>query len=331
MSAYLDPQLIFSAVVFLAVVLLVEGAWLYWNDVRGPQARISRRMQLVNAGASNAEILASLRRETSRASDSLLPSVTRYLETRLAQAGLKMRADRLLSLMTAATILLGVLVPLLAGVAGQITSVGAVLVIFSFAAAVGIVMPLIAINFLAARRMKLFETQFPVALDIFVRGLRAGYPVTGALDLLVTETPDPIASEFGLVVAELNYGYSLRDALANLAERVQTPDMSMFVVSVAIQSETGGNLAEILDGLSRVIRERASMVLKVRALASEGKMTGLLLSILPVGTFVSMFASNPRFYLDVVDDPWFMPGAVTVIALYITGILMMRKMIAIKV
>lgn len=331
MSAYFDPQLIFLAVVFLAVVLLVEGAYLYWSDVRGPQARINRRMQLVNAGASSAEILASLRRESSKASDSFLPAVSRYLETRLGQAGLKIRADRMMTLMVVATVAIGIVLPLIAGVAGQITSLGAVVVILSFAVAVSVVLPLLAINFLANRRMKLFDAQFPVALDIFVRGLRAGYPVTGALELLVSETPDPIASEFGLVVAELNYGYSLRDALNNLSERVQTPDMAMFVVSVAIQSETGGNLAEILDGLSRVIRDRASMVLKVRALASEGKMTGLLLSVLPVGTFVVTFLSQPRFYLDVVDDPWFMPAAVGVIGLYITGILLMRRMIAIKV
>ena len=179
--------------------------------------------------------------------------------------------------------------------------------------------------------MELFEAQFPVALDIFTRGLRAGYPVTSALELLVSEVPDPIASEFGIVVAEMNYGYDLRQALTNLARRVRTQDIQMFVVSVAIQSETGGSLADILEGLSKIIRERASMVLKVRALASEGKMTGALLTILPIGTFVSMFASDPHFYLDVADDPWFMPGAFGVVVMYVLGILIMRRMIAIKI
>ncbi|KPF74977.1 hypothetical protein IP88_07465 [alpha proteobacterium AAP81b] len=331
MSAYFDPQLIFLGVVFLAVVLLAEGAFLYWRDVKGPQARISRRMQLVNAGASNAEILASLRRETSKASESLLPSAVRYLETRLSQAGMKMPANRLLSIMVGVTAVAGFVFPLVGGITGQIRTAGGLMIVLTFAVAIGVVLPLLAINYQANRRMKQFEAQFPIALDIFVRGLRAGYPVTGALELLVSETPDPIATEFGIVVAELNYGYSLRDALANLADRVQTADMSMFVVSVAIQSETGGSLAEILDSLTRVIRERSSMVMKVRALSSEGKMTGILLSALPVMTFCFMFVTRPTFYLDVVDDPWFMPGAIGVAFLYTTGILLMRQMIAIKV
>ncbi len=331
MLAFIDAQMIVSIIIFVAVVLLVEGAYLYWRDVKGPQSRVSKRMQLVNAGATNAEILASLRRETSRASESFLPAVIRYLEVRLTQAGMRTPANRVLTIMIATTVAIGVIFPLVGGISGQIRSPAAFILILVFAAALGIGLPLMVINVQATKRMKQFETQFPVALDIFVRGLRAGYPVTSALDLLVTETPDPIASEFGLVVAEMNYGYNLRDALSNLADRVQTADMNMFVVSVAIQSETGGSLADILDGLSKVIRDRHSMVLKVRALASEGKMTGMLLSALPIGTFLVMFVSEPGFYLDVADDPWFLPGYAAVGVLYVTGVLLMRRMIAIKV
>jgi tight adherence protein B len=199
------------------------------------------------------------------------------------------------------------------------------------AIAVGVVLPMSYINIQAVKRMRLFERQFPIGLDIFVRGLRAGYPVTSALELLVSEVPDPLSSEFGLVLAEMNYGYNLRDALSNLADRVRTQDMQMFVVSVAIQSETGGSLADILDGLSKVIRDRAQMVLKVNALASEGKMTGTLLTALPVLTFAFMFATQPHFYLDVMDDPWFLPGVMGMAVMYTLGVLMMRKIIDIKV
>jgi tight adherence protein B len=331
MSTYLDARMIFLGIVFLAVVLAVEGLYLYFRDVRGPQRRVSKRMQLIASGASNAEILASLRRESSKASESLLPAAVDYLEVRLTQAGMRITANRMFLMMAAATLITGVLFPLIGGVTGQITSFGAVMLLLILAVAIGVMLPLAFINIQAARRMKLFEAQFPVALDIFTRGLRAGYPVTSALELLVSEVPDPISSEFGLVVAEMNYGYDLRDALANLAKRVRTQDIQMFVVSVAIQSETGGSLADILEGLSKIIRDRAGMVMKVAALASEGKMTGALLSILPVGSFVAMFVSRPEFYLDVVDDPWFMPGVIGVIVLYTVGILMMRRMIAIKV
>ena len=331
MSAYLDPQLAFYAIVFLAVVLLAEGAFLYWRDVKGPRARVNRRMQLISSGATNDEIIASLRRETSMASASLLPSVIRYLETRLTQAGMRISANRMLLLMFATTVGIGVLFPLIGGIAGRISSLSSVLVLVIFAVCIGVFLPVMFINVQATKRMKLFDAQFPIALDIFVRGLRAGYPVTSALELLVTEVQDPVASEFGLVVAEMNYGYALRDALTNLAERVQTQDVQMFVVSVAIQSETGGSLAEILEGLSKVIRDRASMVLKVRALASEGKVTGFMLSGLPVFAFVMTFAGTPAFYLDVADDPWFLPGIFIVLTMYTFGILLMRKIIAIKV
>lgn len=326
-----DGQLIFYCFIFLAVVLLAEGAFMYWRDVRGPQSRVSKRMQLLASGATNAEILANLRRETSKASESLLPAAIDYLEVRLTQAGMRMSADRLLGMMAGATIIIGIVFPIVGGISGQIHSFMAVLLIVVFACGIGIMLPLMVINIQAEKRMKLFEAQFPVALDILTRGLRAGYPVTSALELLVSEVPDPISSEFGIVVAEMNYGYNLRDALANLAKRVRTQDIQMFVVSVAIQSETGGSLAEILEGLSKIIRDRAQMVLKVRALSSEGKMTGGLLTILPVGTFVVMFATNPNFYLDVIDDPWFMPGAVGVAILYTIGVIMMRRVISIKV
>lgn len=324
-------ETLFYVIVFVATVLLIEGVYLSWRDAKGPQARISKRMQLINAGASNAEILMALRREGSRASESLLPSAVRYLETRLSQAGMRVSANRVLAVMFAVTIFIGVVFPILGGITGQINSFGAILLIVLFACGLGIFLPLMMINIQATRRLKKFEEQFPIGLDIFVRGLRAGYPVTGALELLVSEVPDPLSSEFGLVVAEMNYGFNLRDALVNLADRIQTQDIQMFVVSVAIQSETGGSLAEILEGLSRVIRDRHSMVLKVNALASEGKMTGALLSALPVGTFLVMFASQPSFYLDVVDDPLFLPGVIVMVVLYTIGIVMMRRMIAIKV
>ena len=96
------------------------------------------------------------------------------------------------------------------------------------------------------------------------------------------EMPDPIGSQFGLVVDEVSYGAELRDALQNMAERWDLDDMRMFVVSLSVQSETGGNLAEILENLSRVIRERHSILMKVRALSSEGRMTAVMLTVLPI-------------------------------------------------
>ncbi|WP_439534279.1 type II secretion system F family protein [Polymorphobacter sp.] len=331
MEALLDPRFGVYLAVFAAVVLLVEGAFLYYRDVVAPRSRVSRRMQMLAQGATNLEIMESLRRQLPDRSKALLPSLMTHVETRMTQAGMRMKASSMVTGMVATTLVVGLVFPILGGITGQLTSPMAYVLLVLFALAIGVVVPLMYLNVQATKRIKLFEKQFPMALDIFVRGLRAGYPVTSALELLVSEVPDPISSEFGLVLAEMNYGYNLRDALANLADRIQTQDIQMFVVSVAIQAETGGSLADILDGLSKVIRDRAAMVLKVNALASEGKMTGTLLTALPILTFAAMFATQPRFYLDVIDDPWFMPGVGGMAVFYVLGILLMRKIIDIKV
>ena len=175
------------------------------------------------------------------------------------------------------------------------------------------------------------QEQFPVALDVFVRGLRAGHPIAAALDLLTVEMADPIGTQFGMAVDEVTYGADLRDALQNMAERWDLEDMRMFVVSLSVQSETGGNLAEILENLSQVIRERQSMYLKVRALSSEGRMTAIMLTVLPIFAFVTLFLLNPPFFLDVANDPWFAPGFLMLIVLYLTGFFTIRKMVDLKV
>jgi tight adherence protein B len=199
----------------------------------------------------------------------------------------------------------------------------------AFSAAAGL--PVMIINIVAQRRRKKMEQQFPVALDIFVRALRSGHPVAGAINLLTNEMEDPIGSEFGMVADEVAYGADLTDALDAMADRWDLEDIRMFVVSLAVQSETGGNLAEILDNLSPLIRARATQVHKVRALSSEGRMTGWILTVLPVLTFVGMFLVNPRFYLDVAQDRIFMFGLPTLIGVYFLGVFWIRKLVDIKV
>lgn len=331
MEMLFDAEFGFYLMVFLAVVLLLEGAFLLYRDVIAPRGRISRRMDLLAQGATNAEIMESLRREMPDMNQAFLPSLIAKVEIRMGQAGMRMKSSTMVTGMAVTTLVIGVLFPFIGGITGQLTSPIAYVLVVVFAISIGTVLPMSYISMKATKRMRLFEAQFPVALDIFVRGLRAGYPVNSALELLVTEVPDPISSEFGLVLAEMNYGYNLRDALSNLADRVSTQDIQMFVVSVAIQSETGGSLADILEGLSKVIRDRAAMVLKVAALASEGKMTASLLSLLPILTFVGTFAVTPRFYLDVVDDSWFLPGIMGMAVFYVIGILLVRKIVDIRV
>jgi len=201
----------------------------------------------------------------------------------------------------------------------------------TFSGLLGAALPLLFLQFKANRTRKKMQEQFPVAVDVFVRGLRAGHPIAAALDLLTAEMPDPIGSQFGIVVDEVTYGADLRDALQAMADRWDLDDMRMFVVSLSVQNETGGNLAEILENLSTVIRERASMMMKVRALSSEGRMTAIMLTGLPIFAFTTLFLANPGFYLDVSDDPAFLPGFLGLILLYIIGFISIRRLVDLKV
>jgi tight adherence protein B len=215
--------------------------------------------------------------------------------------------------------------------AGFPVSAGTLLITFALAFCVAFALPMLILTNIAERRRKRVEQQFPLALDVFVRALRAGHPIASAIELLTKEMEDPIGSEFGLVSDEVSYGSVLTSALSAMAERWDLEDIRMFVVSLSVQNETGGNLAEILQNLSDVIRARAGLYMKVRALSSEGRMTGWMLSVLPILTFIGLFVVNPSFYLDVAQERMFIIGAIILIGMYTTGLLMIRRLVDIKV
>jgi tight adherence protein B len=143
---------------------------------------------------------------------------------------------------------------------------------------------------------------FPDAIDIIVRSLRAGHPVPVAISMVSRELRDPIGSEFGIVTDEITYGADLETAMRNLYFRVGTDDLPLFVTAVAIQSSTGGNLGEILENLSAVIRQRFKMRRKIKALSAEGRASALILSSLPFGMFAIINFLVPTFYASVWDQ-----------------------------
>jgi len=157
-------------------------------------------------------------------------------------------------------------------------------------------LPYLGLVLMRARRQGKFGKQFPDAIDIIVRSLRAGHPVPVAISMVARELPDPVGTEFGIVADEITYGADLETAMRNLSYRVGQEDLPLFVTAVAIQGATGGNLSEILENLSRVIRERFKMRRKVKALASEGKFSALFLSCLPVAIFFMIRYVAPDFY-----------------------------------
>src|SRR5205085_892291 len=163
-------------------------------------------------------------------------------------------------------------------------------------------MPPLVLKILRSRRQKKFSAQFPDGLDIIVRSLRAGHPVPIAISMVAKEMPDPIGTEFGIVSDELTYGSDLETAMRNLYFRIGTDDLPLFVTAVAIQRSTGGNLGEILENLSSVIRQRFKMRRKIRALAAEGRASAIILSSLPIAMFLIIQIVAPDFYASVWDE-----------------------------
>jgi tight adherence protein B len=166
----------------------------------------------------------------------------------------------------------------------------------------GLVLPFLVLRFLRKKRQKQFGAQFPDSLDMITRSLRAGHPVPIAISMVAREMRDPIGSEFGIVADEITYGADLETALRNLYFRVGQDDLPLFVTAVAIQGSTGGNLGEILENLSKVIRERFKMRRKIKSLAAEGRASALILSSLPIAMFLVIQLVAPDFYAGVWDE-----------------------------
>lgn len=180
------------------------------------------------------------------------------------------------------------------------------------------------------QRRKLLEEQLPLALDIIVRSIRAGHPVVSAVQLVTQEMGDPIGTEFGLIVDETTYGFEFREALVNFARRTGAPDAHFFAVSVGIQSETGGNLAEILNNLASVVRGRLTLAKRVQALASEGRMSAVVLSVLPILLIGFVGLTQPSFYTSKFADPIFWPVVIFGLALFGVGQLIMNRIVNFK-
>lgn len=327
-------RLIVLLLIFVSVILSIE-ALLSWVR-RSGQTReaINRRLSLLAGGRDKAEVVHKLRK-TELVSGENVPVVLRAWATRLSKmavaAKVPVSGPNLLTFMALAFTVVMAGGCVLAVVLGNSLNLGVLVILATFAGSISILLPLLILARLGDRRRRQMADQFPVALDVFVRGLRAGHPVAVAIEIVAAELPDPIGSEFGLAVDEMNYGADLRDVLQAMADRWDIGELHMFVTSLAIQSETGGNLSEILENLARVIRDRASMYLKVRALSSEGRMTALILTGLPVFAFCALFLVSPRFYLDVASDKAFIYGFSILIGLYFVGFISIRRMINLKV
>lgn len=333
MSALLLRLLILVAL-FAAIFLLSQLGLNQYLNQRAAKKAVNRRLELLKSGATAGEIDAILRHHVaSRLSPDagrLERAYHRFQQT-VHIAGIRM-APRTIAISSLVGFVIGAAALLLLAVgSGFAITIGTFELVLVASACLAIVLPLMLITRRRDKRRHKMEEQFPIALDVFTRALKAGHPVSAAMDLLTKEMEDPLGSEFGLVADEVAYGADLNSSLMDMADRWDLPDIRMFAVSLSLQSETGGNLAEILGNLSGVIRDRHSMYLKVRALSSEGRMSGWVLSGLPVFTFLMLFTLNRKFFFDVASDPIFIYGFSALGLLYVIGVFAIRRMIDLKV
>jgi len=327
-------RLLVLVAVFAGIFLLSQWALSGYLNRRAARKAVNRRIELLKSGATTSEIDAILRHHVaSRLSPDAGWAERAYhrFQQSVQIADIRIAPRTIIIASLAGFVVIAALLLLFAASSGFIVTIGTFELVLAFSACLTIALPLMIIGRRRDKRRRKMEQQFPIALDVFTRALKAGHPIAAAMDLLTKEMEDPLGSEFGLIADEVAYGAELNASLMDMADRWDLPDIRMFAVSISLQSETGGNLAEILGNLSGVIRDRHSMFMKVRALSSEGRMSGWILSGLPVLTFLMLFALNRRFFFDVASDPIFIYGFSGLAILYVIGVYTIRRLIDLKV
>lgn len=320
--------LLVMLMVFIAIFVAIEGFLVWWNSTRGPEARrLAKRLRMISAGDSveNME-MSLLKRRLSSNSPALermmlmMPRL-RHLDRLLVQSGTDWTLPNYASY-SIGLFLTGLFGGLLFGHA------------FAIALAASIVLGLAPSAYLIRRRNKRlghFEAMLPEALDLIGRALRAGHSFSSALQMTGSEMPDPIGEEFRQTFDEINFGINTPEALRNLSRRVPSTDLGFFVVAVLIQRETGGNLSEVLANISSIIRERLKLFGKIRALSAEGRLSGLILTLLPFVAAAALYLIDSDFMALLWTDPSglaFMKAGLVFMAI---GALWMRRIVRIHV
>jgi tight adherence protein B len=306
----------------ISTILFVEAAYLIFFTTASYKTTVNRRMRLLRNEPNRENILVQLRRERSLNSGGGYAFKLQSFNKLMMQSGLTVGLWKFVLIVALFALL----------VFGLLFVKGFNLVVSGGAALFcGTILPLIVLKLLRARRHKKFGAQFPDAIDVIVRSLKAGHPVPIAIQMVGREMPDPIGSEFGMISDEITYGADLETALRNMYFRVGQEDLPLFVTAVAIQGSTGGNLSEILSSLSAVIRLRFKMRRKIKALAAEGKFSAIILSALPIAMFSVLQVLSPTFY----DEVWHVDMTKIVLgvagAWMLTGNFIMYKLVNFRI
>lgn len=318
----------FTVFLFAAVILLIEGVYLWWSSTHGKAAqRIARRLQVMSGGAGRGSerisILKQRRFSAHDGADRLLHRIAplQRLDALLVQAGSALTVDRFLGCSLAAF--------LLACMLATNSPLPLVLRLLLALPALGI--PYFLVRRARTRRLARIEHQLPDAADFIARALRAGHSFTNVLQIVGNELPEPLSSEFRIAREEINYGVPMSEALHNMAARIPLTDLRYLIIAVLIQRESGGNLAEILGNISTIIRSRLKLLAQVRVLSAEGRMSAWILGLLPLAVMLALTLLNPDYVSLLWTDPtgirlmWYALGMI------LFGVLWLRKLIRIRV
>lgn len=313
---------LFYAFAGFAAAFLAEAVYLLTVNAGADRRQINRRLRVTAPDANRQEVMVMLRRERGLTAAGGMPRHLAWLGRLIVQCGITIGLTKLLLLFAATG-------AIIAGLVFNFT--GHDLIKTAIALPVGgFVVPVLALRMRRNRRQMKFALQFPEAIELIVRSLKAGHPVPVAMGMVAREMPDPIGTEFGMMADEVTYGADLVTALFNMQARVGQEDLPLFVTAVSIQSSTGGNLREILQNLTDVIRQRIKMRRKIRSISAEGRISAVFLTAMPVLLFVALNFISPNYYGSVWGKPmttWGLVGAVTWLGV---GNLMMKKMISFR-
>jgi tight adherence protein B len=317
----------FAVLLFAACILLVEGAWLWWSGNHGRAAqRVARRLQLMTKGRGVSERISILKQRRYSKSPTLerwlrrMPAVA-AVDRLLLQSGLGWSVAQFLG-WSALLAVPGLILP-------QFWNMPSVARMAFFLLALGT--PYLVLIRARSARLRLIEQQLPEAADFLARALRAGHSFSNVLQMVGDELPAPIGGEFKMTYEEINYGVRMEEALHNLGVRIPLPDLRYLVVAVLVQRESGGNLAEIFQSVSGIIRARLKLLAQVRVMSAEGRLSAWVLGLLPLAVLLIMSVVNPRYASVLWTDPagikllWYAAGMIVV------GLVWMRSMIRIRV
>ena len=320
----LSAEFIVYGLIFLGVLVLVEGVYLVaFGKSISLNNKVNRRLQMLDKNTSREEVLAKLRKEMDQHLENRGIPLYSILADRAQKAALAFTPNQLLMMMAGLCAF--------AFVGLSIGTEAALPVRALMAVMMGVGGVFMWVNSKAKKRLALIEEQLPDAVELMVRSLRVGHPFSSAIAVVSRELKDPLATEFGIISDESTYGRDIGESLKHMAERLDMQDLRFLAVAVSIQQQSGGNLAEILDGLAKVIRARFRLFRRVKAITAEAQWSGKFLSGFPVAVLLVIQLADPHYYDEVLDHPWFIPACFVVAVFLAVNLIVMRMLVNIKV